>query len=502
MMSHLPAVSRPALLILFLALFGPASPSSAAPTQTATISVDTTHPGLSVSPDFTGLSFEVSQLLPNADGLHYFRPDNEPLIRLFHTLGIKNLRIGGNTSDRDVRKLPAQADLDSLFGFAQAAGVKVIYCLRLHNGDPELDAQTAKYIMDRYAPEMDCFSIGQEPSAYPVTKKDNRPTTERMGAGNEKYQYPAYAADWKRFADTIIAAVPDAKFCGPSVHNNGEWARKFINDFGRSNHVVLITEHLYPGGAGNHVPTPEIGRARMLAGPSVPNSFIKVYQRLYDSFVPLALSNGLPYRLEEVNNYFNGGATNVSNTFASALWGLDFMYWWAQHDADGLNFHTGDKVAAGYTLQPSKYTAYFTAGTGYYVRPLGYGIKAFDLGSHGRFVPVTIANPASLNLSAYAVLGDDQSLCLTLINKENGSDARNAQISFTPDISFNSAKIISLKAPNDDIAATSGETLGDAEVENNGSWNGHWNDLSPSPNGSFVINLPPASAVVIKLVAK
>ena len=51
------------------------------------------------------------------------------------------------------------------------------------------------------------------------------------------------------------------------------------------------------------------------------------------SFVPQAISNALPYRLEEVNNYFNGGATNVSNTFASALWGLDFMYWWAAHGA-------------------------------------------------------------------------------------------------------------------------------------------------------------------------
>src|SRR6185437_15644527 len=64
-----------------------------------------------------------------------------------------------------------------------------------------------------------------------------------------------YREDWKKFADALIAAVPNIKFCGPSVHNNGEWARRFMENFGQSNHVVLITEHLYPGGAGGKVPS-------------------------------------------------------------------------------------------------------------------------------------------------------------------------------------------------------------------------------------------------------
>ena len=54
-----------------------------------TISVDTKNPGPAIPQDFTGLSFKVLQLLPNADGVHYFRPDNTTLISLFHTLGIK-----------------------------------------------------------------------------------------------------------------------------------------------------------------------------------------------------------------------------------------------------------------------------------------------------------------------------------------------------------------------------------------------------------------------------
>src|SRR5262249_40904949 len=52
-----------------------------------TIALDTTHPGAAIPPDFTGLSFEVAQLRPGPNGLRYFRPDNAPLLDLFHTLG-------------------------------------------------------------------------------------------------------------------------------------------------------------------------------------------------------------------------------------------------------------------------------------------------------------------------------------------------------------------------------------------------------------------------------
>jgi hypothetical protein len=456
-----------------------------------TISIDARSLGAAIAPDYSGLSFEASLLLPNENGIHYFRPDNLPLINLFHTLGIKSLRIGGNTSDRDAKQLPSNADFDSLFAFAKAAGVKVTYCLRLHNGDPQTAAATAKSIMSRYASQMDCFSIGQEPSAYPVGTNDTRSNSERMGAGKEKYQYSTFAAQWKEFAAAIIAAMPDVKFCGPSVHNNGVWAQKFMADFGKDHHVALITEHLYAGGAGGKVPTPEIGRDRMLS-----EDFIRAYQKLYDSFVPMAVSNSLPYRLEEVNNYFNGGAKNVSDTFASALWGLDFMYWWAAHEAAGLNFHTGDRVAAGSTLQPSKYTAFFSTANGYIVRPLGYGIKAFDLGSRGRFASVKIFNRENLNLTAYAILGNDKALYLTMINKEHGTAAPAAKISIQQNgINSGRAEIISLNVPNNDVSAIGGQTLGGAEINNDGTWDGKW---TPLKNASE-INLPAASAAIVRL---
>ncbi|HVM46793.1 MAG TPA: hypothetical protein VMU04_02150 [Candidatus Acidoferrum sp.] len=459
-----------------------------------TVRLDVQHPGAAIAPDFSGLSFEVALVSPGPDGVHYFRPDNARLLALFHTLGITHLRIGGNTSDRDAKRLPSEADLDSLFAFAQAAGVKVIYCLRLHNGDAQEAARTAKHIMDHYAAQVDCFSIGQEPSAYPVGKVETRAPGERMGAAVEKFRYEDYRDEWKRFANEIIGAVPDVRLCGPSVHNNGTWARRFMTDFARSNHVTLITEHLYPGGAGGKVPSPEIGRARMLS-----NDFVHAYQKLYDSFVPMAESNALPYRLEEVNNYFNGGATNVSNTFASALWGLDFMHWWAAHGAAGVDFHTGDRVAAGSQMRPSRYTAFFTGTNGFVVRPLGYGIKAFALGSRGHSLPLNVSAHPGLNLSAYAVLAPDRTVFVTLINKQHGPGEAAASVRLDAGADCARGEVIFLAAPDGDIAAQTGVTLGGADIKADGTWSGTWTALDPSSAGLFTLRLPPATAAIVRL---
>jgi hypothetical protein len=451
------------------------------------ISVDAKNPGAAISPTFSGLSFEMSQLFADDDGTNYFRPDNQALISLFRTLGIKDLRVGGNTADRNFRGLPERGDIDNLFAFARAANVKVIYCLQLRDGNAQTDAAEAKYIMDRYADQVDSFSIGQEPNVYPKT-------TNAMGVVTPRPPYSDYAKRWKDFETVIVAAVPNIRLCGPSVDDNPEWPQEFMHDFGEGDNVAMITAHLYPGRSGEKVPSPDVGRDRMLSG-----DFIDAYQKLYDGFAVTAMLDGLPYRLEEVNNYFNGGATDVSDTFASALWGLDFMYWWAQHGAAGLNFHTGDRVGSSEGMRVSRYTAYFSTPDGFMVRPLGYGIKAFDIGWHGRFAPATISNPLQLNLSVYAVLGDDKNLYVTIINKEHGSHPRDASIALCAD-GFVGAQTMALTAPGNDVTAKDGTTLGGSKIDDSGSWDGKWTDPLSSKSGAFNVQVPAGSALIVELL--
>jgi len=60
-----------------------------------TVALSPNNPGAAIPQDFNGVSYETSALL----GGNYFRSSNQPLLRMFSLLGIKDLRIGGNTSD-------------------------------------------------------------------------------------------------------------------------------------------------------------------------------------------------------------------------------------------------------------------------------------------------------------------------------------------------------------------------------------------------------------------
>ncbi|HEY4330602.1 MAG TPA: hypothetical protein VGN88_12760, partial [Phycisphaerae bacterium] len=145
---------------LLAALWAVARPAAA----DLQVLIHTDEAGAEISDDFLGLSYETAQVMPRADGSHYFSPGNKPLIALFRTLGVKSLRIGGNSVDRAETGLPVEGDIDSLFQFAKEAGVKVIYSVRLKDGEAAPAARTARYIAEHYGETLDCFAIGNEPS--------------------------------------------------------------------------------------------------------------------------------------------------------------------------------------------------------------------------------------------------------------------------------------------------------------------------------------------------
>ena len=127
-----------------------------------TITIDAGPPGPVIPADFAGLSFERGPLTAGNAGVSgdMFSPDNHSLVTLFRNVGLGNLRIGGGTVDQ---LIPAGtgsdgfAGIDGLFAFAAAAGVKVVYSLRLLSpaaqpaGDLKtLHAQAAGHIWSRY----------------------------------------------------------------------------------------------------------------------------------------------------------------------------------------------------------------------------------------------------------------------------------------------------------------------------------------------------------------
>ncbi|MEI9999200.1 MAG: glycosyl hydrolase family protein [Verrucomicrobiota bacterium] len=374
--------------------------------------------------------------------------------------------------------IPKDADIDQLFAFAKATDAKVIYSFRLHNGDAAQSASQAQYIAERDSANLLCFSIGNEPDIY-------------------VHSWPGYRRVFEPIYDAINQAVPDAKYCGPSLTSNARpWAHDFAAAYAPGGRIVYVGQHEYAGGAGEKQKDPARGRDLMLSP-----GWHAIYQTYYDRFVPGL--NGVPYRLEEANNFYNGGAKDVSDTFASALWGLDYLYWWAAHGSQGINFHNGDEVAAGQNLTPCRYASFTSVADGYFAHPLAYAIKLFTLGAHGKMVPAQVtpsASAADLNLVAYAALDASGALDVTLINKEHDAGARDADVTLNLGAGPHAtAQSIALTAPNGDVAAQVGVTLGGAPLAHDGTWKETWTDL-PAPIGAtLTVHVPGCSALLVRV---
>ena len=435
-----------------------------------------------LTPDFTGLSFEMNYVLADTNGNHFFSPTNRQLIATFKTLGIKNLRVGGNTADRPTLPTPSLGDVDSLFDFAKAADVKVIYTLRLREGSLTGATAMADYIMQHYSEQLACFAIGNEPNVF-------------------SKEYAPYLAEWKRYAARITATnhSPNAIFCGPSTSPGHEsWANRFANEFGRRGPLALIAQHDYPGGDARRATNAAAARDRILS-PAMDAH----YAKFASAWVPAALTNGLPYRLEEANSFYDGGAVDVSDTHAAALWALDYQWWWAAHGASGINFHTGDKVAARDESKPCRYAVFWSAPAGYDVHPIAYALKMYSLGGRGRLLPVKIENEDQLNIAVYAAAADQKTSFVTLINREHGVNGRAAEFELDPGRDLNGADVMFLAAPENNIAAKTGITLGGADIQDDATWTGKWTPLPhPAANGKLSIELPCASAALVRINVK
>jgi hypothetical protein len=441
------------------------------------------QPGPAIGADFVGLSFEMRDVLADTNGNHFFSPSNKKLIATFKQLGIKNLRVGGNTSDRPTLPMPSTNDVDNLFGFARKADLKVIYTLRLNHGNAEADCAMANYIEGRYAQQLDCFVVGNEPNTYYTN-------------------YAGYFADWKTYVDQItgLGNSPQALFCGPSVSPGHEkWSAQLANAIGGHGPLIFISQHDYPGGDARKATNAAAARDKILS-PGMDAH----YATFASHFVPTIVSNDLPYRFEEANSYYDGGAPDASDTFASALWALNYQWWWADHGMAGINFHTGDKVAARDESKPCRYATFWTSPEGYNVHPIGYAEKMFSLGSHGRILPLKVSPEPStnLNFAAYAVLGADKQFYVTLINKSHDATATNLSIAINaPETrSWARCEIIRLAAQDGDVSRKTGITLGGTPITDDAKWDGKW-QVIPDSKGERVIqiDLPAASAAIVKL---
>ena len=493
-----------------------------------TIRIDADHPGPVVPGDFAGLSFEVGPLVPGNAGVvgYLFSPDNSSLVTLFRNLGLGNLRVGGGSVDQ---RIPAGTGgdgftgIDELFAFAAAAGVKVIYTVRLLNPGASpirelksINARVAGYIWRQYREHVASFAIGNEPDWHAFHSYDKRPLDPAIYeevSGVAGSAYPSYRANWQSFAGAVGDAAPGALLSGPDTGAYGtltytpaaetgvSWTERFASDERDSGRMAEITQHYYVGDSPGKT-TAQQAIGNMLSpewvngtavGKQPRGTTYTPYPWLYANNLAPVAAAGLRYRLTESNDYLKG-VPGASNAFASALWALDHLHWWAAHGAAGVNFHNKQWLDTATIVQDPD-----AAGEGYAITPKGYGIKAFTLGSAGRVKPLAIGNADGINMTAYCVgsAGEDY---VTIVNKTYGAGAADAAVTIVPPApGLQGAEFMTLAGGEPGDATGASATLGEAAITGDTAWDGRWRALPADAHARISLTVRATTAAIVRI---
>lgn len=366
--------------------------------QTASVTVDTTSRNYVIPPDFAGLSFETATVTSNVNqgGVvgNFWSPNDTELITLFQNLSVKNLRIGGSSVNGSH---PTDSDIDALFQWAPLAGVHVIYSVPIYCNEsatppycptPSDDAAIAGYISTAgYQSSLQAISIGNEQDWHGFLYGQG-------GTDPNISDLPSYLTDWQKFASAIDQTVPESyaspdtgsyslssyytgSSCGTSYPNGVSWTQGFADCKATSGGILTsqissVTQHLYVGGchcwttagtefylsaaqaiedmlSGDWVDNDTGSGPQLATGPYGLEPYTP-YQWLYNNNMAPVLKDNLAYRLTESNDFL-GGVDGASDAFASALWTLDYMHWWAANGAAGVNFHNSQWIYQD-TIQP------------------------------------------------------------------------------------------------------------------------------------------------------
>lgn len=449
----------------------------AARTGAATLALDAGAPRVAIPEDFTGLSYESAQLASPG----YFSQENTRLVALVRQLGPRGvLRLGGSTSDYDtwkpewrargagwsdpvnpddgkdatVHAVVTKTAIDELRGFLDATGWSAIYGLDLGHGSPEAAADEAAYVIQRLGPKLMALQIGNEPDLF---ARDIRPSS---------YGYDDYFREWQSFAAAIRRRAPEAPLAGPDVSSEVSWAERFAQ---QASGIRMLTSHYYAEGPPE---SPASDIAHLLRGDG---DLAKEMQHL----VSVAESAGVGYRMSEGNSCYNGGKAGVSDAFASALWGADFMLLLAQLGVAGINFHGGGR---GF------YTPITGGGSApYRGRPL-YGAMLFwQSFAAGLLVPCRFET-GGVHASAYACVDAKERLALAVINRDLGQDL---QVRLTSDAFRGASQAMALTAPS--AASTTDVRLGTQSVAE-GPWHPVWSRRMRRTE----VEVPRASALLLQ----
>jgi uncharacterized protein (TIGR03437 family) len=443
-----------------------------ATTSAATVTVTTKVLG-AVGPGFAGLSYEKGQMANP-----FFSPLNANAIGLFKLIGPSLLRIGGNSVDKTTwtpngkgrtSGLVAPSDIDALAGFLKATGWQVLYGVNLAQSTPALAAAEVAYAVQSLGPYLYGIEVGNEVDLY-----------HSNGYFPSTWGFSDYLTLWQSFVAAIRQLSPNVPLTGPVAASNvSGYVAPFAKAEGKG--VVLLSDHYYRGNGQSASSTVDLLVS--------PDSSIVTQAK---AMIAVSQSVDVPYRFAETNSFYNGGAPNVSDSYASALWVIDHLFACALNGAQGINLHGGGN-STGYT--PIADSAGVVVGA----RPEFYGVTLFTLAGQGTLQQTTIS-AGGLNVTAYAIQALNGGLSIIINNKEQ---AQTLNVTLQLPQAAPSATLIQMTGPA--LDATTGILIQGAAIQPDGTFRPgpaallSTSAFSVSPLTAVLVQVPPPSTAPLTI---
>lgn len=456
----------------------PAHRSRAIPVSVA---FKTGQPGPAVPSNFLGLSFEVGSLAQIAG---YSERGN--MVALLRSLGAGVLRFGGVTSDENIAwggeavPRPAWAsgvldagNMSQLAGLASQSGWHVLLTLGLAHFEPQAAAREAAAAQAALGSSLEALELGNEPDSYARHGFRELPWTP--------VQYQEQIDVYRRAIEALAPGIPLA---GPDSSGSAAYEQWGLSE-AIYQRPALLTGHHYPLGC-NEQPPPTI--AKLLSPPirRLEEASLRHYARV-------AQEAEVPFRMDETNTVSCGGVAGISDTFASALWAVNYLAKAMSMGVAGINLEGNPDNCEGYTPVCAPTPEDLAMGQ-LQAQPEWYALLLAKELIDERPLR-TIVRPAERpNVEANAFLAADGTLKLELVD-DDPPGARPVAVRLHVGSAFHGASILRLTAPSP--AALTGVRLGGSQVSPNGTWTAPARlPRAANANGVIMVKLAPSSAAL------
>jgi hypothetical protein len=451
-----------AFLCVFL-MTGRAARADGIPVYYATVTVSASgKPVGSIASHFIGLSYESGTL----NSGRYTSQGN--LARLLSNLGSGILRFGGSTADTAFTGITPAA-LAALAGLAGAANWPVLYTEDLGHFNASQVAADAQAVSAALGGKLLAIGCGNEPDEY-----------SGEGLRPPRYTLTQYLSDVGACYSAIRAGAPGVPLEGPDTGS----LRSFLTGYvGKESHTIsFIGQHYYSLGCTAPVTDPADWVGTLLSPGLADAEGAKL-----GGAAALARSAHLPLLITETASACHGGIPGLSDTYAAALWVIDYLLTGAAHGVHAMEFHGGlDTSCAGYTV-----LCKVASGT-YAPQPVYYGLLFTHLLGQGTLLPVTASIYAKFgNLAAFALKPGGGGLKVML---ENLSSAR-AEVTVEPAGYQGAASMVRLAAPS--LLATSGVTIEGESIGASGTFTPGQAEPVRCAIAGCAVSLPPYSAALV-----